>query len=72
MVSTTISSHDLHLVVFHVPLKYQIKHQIFSTNQEENKENSLDDKPAELLLHLKTSTYINNTCTIYCADIYIS
>ena len=33
---------------------------------------SLDYKLAELLLHLKTATCINNTCNIYYVDICIS
>ena len=53
-------------VGFHATFKYQIKH------QEGNKKSSLDHKLAELLLHLKAVTYINNIFRIYCVDVHIS
>ena len=39
-----------------------------STNQEGNKRSSLDYKLVELLLHLKTASYINNICNIFCVN----
>ena len=33
---------------------------------------TIDYELAELLLHLKTVTYINNICSINCVDTYIS
>ena len=40
-----------------------------STNQEGNKRSSLDYKLVELLLHLKTASYINNICNISCVSL---
>ena len=47
---------------------YQTPH-FSSTNQEGNKRNSWDYKLVELLLHLKTASYINNISNISWIDI---
>ena len=60
--------HDLHLVGFQVSFKHQTPH-FSSTNQVGNKRSSLDYNLVELLLHLKTASYINNICNNSCVDI---
>ena len=40
-----------------------------SINQEGNQRSSLGCKLVELLLHLKTASYTNNICNIFCVDI---
>ena len=60
-----------HIVGFHVSFKHQIKHHIFKYPPGRKKRSSLDYKLAELLLHLKTASYINNICNIFCVDIYL-
>ena len=57
--------YDLHLTGFHVSFNHQIKDHIFLVP---TKTSSFDYK-LELLLHLKTASYINNICNIYCVDI---
>ena len=39
-------------------------------HQEGIKGNSLNYKLGEILLHVKTASYINNICGIFCVDIY--
>ena len=61
--------HDFHMVGFHVSVEYRTPN-FSSTNHEGNKKSSLHYKLREFQLSLKTPSYINSICNIYCVDIH--